>query len=160
MDQKVIGNDQSWQLPFLEIADLKRRHAEIRAVLRRMVKKRQKFYRGRLILPCGCCGGQCMGNFEMHEALIARSGANMSQQYMIFVPQNVIQICSPCHREYQGTKHLLDRALVYLIKVEGAESVAAWWLDVAPRLARSIGTLPEDENWERYLLELFRVKGE
>ena len=152
-------NDQSWQLPFLEIDDLRERHKQIRTVLRRMVKKRLKLYRGRLILPCGCCGGQVMGRFEMHEAIIARSGCNMSQQYRIFVPQNVIQICSKCHRKYQGTKHLLDHALVYLIKTEGAESVAEWWLDVAPRVGRSIGTLPEDGDWESYLLDLFEIEG-
>jgi hypothetical protein len=152
------GNDQSWQRHFLHITDLGERHKQLRAALRRMVKKRVKLHRGRLILPCGCCGAQVMGRFEMHEALIARSGANMSQQYLIFVPQNVIQICSPCHREYQGTKHLLDRALVYLIKTEGAERVAEWWLDVAPRLGRSVGTTPEDFDWEGYLLDLFDVE--
>jgi len=158
--QKTVTNDQSWQEPFLDIADLKEQHRQIRAVLRRIVKKRVKLHRGRLVLPCGCCGGQVMGRFQMHEALIARSGANLSQQYLIFVPQNVIQVCAPCHREYQGTKHLLDRALVYLIKTEGAARVAEWWLDVAPQVGRSVGTVPEDGDWERYLLDLFNVKGE
>lgn len=98
-----------------------------------------------------------MGRFEMHEALIARSGANMSQQYMIFTLQNVVQICALCHRKYQGTKHLLDKALPYLIKTEGAARVAEWWLDVAPQVGRSVGTVPEDGDWRRYLLDFFSV---
>lgn len=156
----VSGNDQSWQLPFLEITDLRERHAKIRAVLRRKIKRRTRLHRGRSYLPCGCCGRDVKRGFEMHEALIARSGANMSQQYLIFVPQNVIQICSYCHRKYQGTKHLLNQALLYLIKVEGAEAVAEWWLDTAPRLGHSVGTVPDDGDCEGYLLDLFKIAQE
>lgn len=155
----MTGNDQSWQKPFLGITDIGKRHSEIRKALRVMLKGRTRMVRGASLLPCGCCGRDVKSDFQMHEALIARSSAVMAQHHLIFVPQNVIQICPKCHGEHQGTQHLMNKALPYLIKVEGAESVAAWWLDVAPRLTLSVGTAPEDGDWEAYLLDAFGVTG-
>lgn len=157
----MLGNDQSWQAPYLEITDLWKKHALIRQALRKMLKGRTRMFWGRPHLPCGCCGQDVKDGFDMHEALIGRSRANPAAQYMIFTPQNVIQICRDCHEKHQGTKYLLDRALPYLIEVEGAESVAAWWMDVSVKLKLAAPVeLPEDTNWKKYLLDTFNVKGE
>jgi hypothetical protein len=136
----------------------KEERAEIRVLLHGYIRKeRTVLRRGAPFLPCPACDGNCIGGFDMHEALINRAPVELARQHLIFIPWNVVQLHHHCHMEGQGAQWLLDKCLLYLIKAEGAEKVAAGFIDVAGQVGISIGSPPVDGQWEKYLFERFRI---
>jgi hypothetical protein len=136
--------------------EIRKQHAELRRLLHAEIRQRRtRMRRGISFIPCACCGKNVIRWFEMHEALIARKPVALAQQHLIFVKENVVQLCVPCHRKYQDTAHLLEKSLDYLIETEGAFEVAAWYIRVAPQIGFSTGRVPEDGDWKGYLETIF-----
>lgn len=124
---------------------------ELRAEIK---ARRTVIFKGRPFLPCAWCGRNCQRGFEVHEVFVKRSRVAVARQGMIFTSENCVQLHPWCHDRHGQTPEMRKRAHAYLCQVEGAEKVAAWYLQVAIQLGLPLGTIPEEnteEAWAAYM---------
>jgi hypothetical protein len=124
---------------------------ELRAEIK---ARRTVIHRGGPFLPCAWCGRQAKNRFEVHEVFVKRSRVAKARQGLIFVPENCVQLHQWCHQRHGQTPEMRNRAHSYLCHVEGAEKVAAWYLEVAVQLGLPMGTIPDEDTeqaWRDYM---------
>lgn len=66
-----------------------------------------------------------MGGWDPHEWLVRRSAVPKNEQYLIFVPENVIPVHHHCHN---NSKELTRKCLIHLVpRVFPASQIGRWY---------------------------------